>query len=570
MPAPVVALVGAELEENLSLRYLAAALAAKGFEPRIVPFSGDADPDVAAREILATAPLAVGLSLPFQLRARETLEVASRLRAHGYGGGVVAGGHFATFEHRNILARYPAVDAVVRHEGEQTLVELCERLRDGVSLAGLAGTVARGPSGPVVGPKRPLAALDELLPPLRQPVPADVLGVRIAPVVGSRGCYADCAFCCIYAYAENADGPRYRMRSVESIAAEMEAEYRQRGARLFVFHDDNFFVPSVSKNRARYRRLAELLAAAGMNDIGLVIKCRPNDVDRGLFEDLRAMGMMRAYVGIETNSDEGIVSLNRRISTDDNARALSLFEELSVFATYNVLIFDPEATFDGIAKNLDFMERFAATPFNFCRAEVYAGTPLQQILASQGRLEGDFFAWTYRMRDPRVELLFRIATTAFAARNFRADGVANLGMGIRFDAEVLRRFYRAGFDEAWHRGLVAYSREVGEDSVRRLREMKAFAERVDLGDGDLVKAFTVEQARAIARSDLAFVGRAKVFRREIEARIRAAGGPAELRCAGAAPPWAAETGRLGESVGRGISTEVLPAPAAGNQERRWV
>jgi hypothetical protein len=29
----------------------------------------------------------------------------------------------------------------------------------------------------------------------------------------------------------------------------------------------------------------------------------------------------------------------------------------------------------------------------------------------------------------------------------------------------------------------------------------------------------------------------------------------------AAPPWAAETGRLGSSVGLGVSTEVLPEPS---------
>ena len=47
------------------------------------------------------------------------------------------------------------------------------------------------------------------------------------------------------------------------------------------------------------------------------------------------------------------------------------------------------------------------------------------------------------MRDPRVEVLFRIAMTAYSARNFRPDGVANLNMGIRGDNELMRRFYRA-------------------------------------------------------------------------------------------------------------------------------
>jgi anaerobic magnesium-protoporphyrin IX monomethyl ester cyclase len=40
---PWVALVGPELEENLSLRYLAASLAAAGFESRILAYNSDAD-----------------------------------------------------------------------------------------------------------------------------------------------------------------------------------------------------------------------------------------------------------------------------------------------------------------------------------------------------------------------------------------------------------------------------------------------------------------------------------------------------------------------------------------------
>ena len=45
-----------------------------------------------------------------------------------------------------------------------------------------------------------------------------------------------------------------------------------------------------------------------------------------------------------------------------------------------------EATLDGVEANLDFMEEMADRPFNFCRAEVYAGTPLRHALEAEGRL----------------------------------------------------------------------------------------------------------------------------------------------------------------------------------------
>jgi radical SAM superfamily enzyme YgiQ (UPF0313 family) len=556
-----VALIGAEFEENLSLRYLAAALGNAGFEAILIPFHEAAWTDEVVERIVALDPLAVGISIPFQLRAREFLNLARALRAAGSKTHIVAGGHFATFEFDNILRDFPAVDSIVRHEGEQTLVELCSRLRDGEPIDGIPGTLTRGPDGVVNGGTRRLAPLDELPFPDRRGEPHQVMGVPVSPIVGSRGCYADCAFCCIYAYAENADGARYRRRSPENVAEEMRREYFERGVRLFIFHDDNFFVPSAKLNIARYTRLGELLGEYGMNDIALVIKCRPNDVDPDLFRLLKRLGMIRAYVGIETNSDEGIVSLNRRITSQDNRRALAVFRELDIYCSYNVLIFDPEATLDGVAANLDFMHEFSDIPFNFCRAEVYAGTPLKQILEQQARLMGDWFAWGYQMRDPRVEVLFRIAVTAFGSRNFKHDGVANLNLGIRFDHEVACHFYPASSDPAWRARLIDFSTRVGHDSVALMREAHAFVSNADIHDSTSVKAYTLDLARRVTRADLGFVTECKALRREMERRVIAcAGRPGSHAWRRGMPPWAAESFRLGSSVGRELSTEVLPAP----------
>lgn len=556
-----IALVGAEFEENLSLRYLAAAVEEDGFEAVLIPFAAGDEVEAVAWRIRDLDPLVVGLSVPFQLHARACLELAATLHGAGVRAHIVAGGHFATFEYANILRDYPSVDSIVRHEGEGTLRELCARVRDGIPVAGLTGTVTRGPDGIVDGGARRLAPLDELPFPDRRGAPHDVMGIPVSPIVGSRGCYADCAFCCIYAYAENADGARYRRRSPESLAEEMRREYHGRGVRLFIFHDDNFFVPSAKLNIERYTRLRSSLESFGMTDIALVIKCRPNDVDPDLFRLLKSMGMIRAYVGIETNSDEGIVSLNRRITSEDNRRAMEVLRELDIYHSYNVLIFDPEATLEGVSRNLDFMEEFGDVPFNFCRAEVYAGTPLKIILEQEGRLRGDYFAWGYQIREPRVEVLFRIAVTAFGSRNFKHDGVANLNLGIRFDNEVVRRFHPGAVDTSWQRRMVDFSRRVAADSVARMREAVAFVARADVHDSALVKAFTLDLARGVARADLGLVRECKALRRELEARVL------DVRAGGAstswnrgAPPWAAESRRLGDSTGSQLSTEALPAP----------
>ncbi|MBK8257243.1 MAG: cobalamin-dependent protein [Polyangiaceae bacterium] len=569
-----VALVGSEHEENLSLRYLAASVEKAGFEAEIFAYDGVAGTarNAVVEAILKSKAQVVGISVPFQHRAQALLTLANDIRAAGYDGHVTSGGHFATFEYESILRDHPSVSSIVRHEGEDTLVELCQALQSGGSLAEIAGLVTRAPvqkSLPIagrssnqplhVGPERPLPKLNSLPFPDRRGTPMQVLGVRTAPILGSRGCYADCSFCCIYAYADAAKGPRYRMRTVENIVEEMKSEYHRRHVRLFVFHDDNFFLPYAPKNIERYEQMAKLLREEGLTDIALVIKCRPNDVDPHLFRVLQNMGMIRAYIGIETNSDEGIVSLNRRITSEDNRRALQVFDEIGLYSSFNMLIFDPEATLHGVESNLNFMADHTHIPWNFCRAEVYAGTPLKATLESQKRLAGDYLAWNYQMRDERVELLFRIATTAFFGRNFKVDGVANLNMGIRFDAEVLKRFYPHTWTQDLGRRLVAMSREVGGTSIQFMREALAFARSVPLSDRRAIHTFTLDLTRRITKVDFALLGEVKSLRAELERRVNLPM-PAGSSITGALP-WAAETARLGTSVGLPISTEQLPMPA---------
>jgi anaerobic magnesium-protoporphyrin IX monomethyl ester cyclase len=519
MVHPLVALVGAELEENLSLRYLAGTLEASGFSTSVIPFNHERHSDRAVQHVLATHPIAVGISVPFQLRARELLQLAGALRAAGYTGHISVGGHFATFEFANILRDFPAIHSVVLHEGETTFREICECVRDGIGIEQIAGVVTRVENGLSVPAKRALGALDDLPLPTRTAQPEEVLGVRCAPILGSRGCYAHCTFCCIHAYTQSAAGPRYRRRSPEHIVREMYAEYVHRGVRLFVFHDDNFLVPSLDANMKRYSHMRELMLDTGMHDIGLVIKCRPHDVHPELLQLMQSMGVIRVYVGIETNSREGIVSLNRGIDAEGNRRALGAFRDSGIYCTFNVLIFDPDATLSGIEQNLEFMDEFSDVPFNFCRAEVYAGTPLKEILEQQGRLMGDYLAWGYQMRDPRMELLFRIVSTAFAQRNFKPDGVANLNMGIRFDAEVLRHHYRERRDPNLNDKLIGLSRATGRDSVENFRRALSFVRQVDPYDHDSVKGFTLELARSVADSDLRFIAEIKAVRGDLIERM---------------------------------------------------
>jgi anaerobic magnesium-protoporphyrin IX monomethyl ester cyclase len=81
-----VVLIGAELEENLGLRYIASSLEACGHSVAIVPFNSEQDQESSVRQALAFGPQIIGLSMVFTSRAREFCRLARRIGEAGFCG----------------------------------------------------------------------------------------------------------------------------------------------------------------------------------------------------------------------------------------------------------------------------------------------------------------------------------------------------------------------------------------------------------------------------------------------------------------------------------------------------
>jgi len=495
-----IALVGPELEENLSLRYLAASLIYGGFEAQIVAFNGAADFPATVATLMGAdqPPLLVGVSLAFQWRAPDFLALVMGLREAGYRGHITVGGHFATFAAADLLRDFPEVDSVCRQEAEATLLALCRALGAGGDWRDIPGVVARGDDGAArFAPMPEVPDLGRLPPPVRGE-PARCFGHGIAPLVSSRGCYANCTFCCIAAWHEQTlPGKRYRLRDPADVAAEMAAMRREQGIDIFVFHDDNFFIPNHGKSLARLHALADAIEGEGLRDFATVVKARPGDVSPEVFRVLvERLGCIRCYVGIETDADQGLVTLRRWGRSSQNHRAIDVARSLDLFVCFNLLMFDPDTTLASVRKNLDFIEYAADCPFNFGRVELYAGTPLLARLQSEGRCRGDYLQWDYDLGGPDVQRFYELAMTCFLPRNFGEAALANTIQGMRFDLEIVRRFHRDVHDARLYDAGRALSGRLALDSVATLREFLAQVESGATDDAALVARLSA-RARAV-------------------------------------------------------------------------
>ena len=64
-------------------------------------------------------------------------------------------------------------------------------------------------------------------------------------------------------------------------------------------------------------------------------------------------------------------------------------------------------------QNILFMKNHPEYPFDFGRAEVVAGSPLERRVIKDGLIKGSWPNWDYRIKDPAVDQMFRINLATF-------------------------------------------------------------------------------------------------------------------------------------------------------------
>jgi radical SAM superfamily enzyme YgiQ (UPF0313 family) len=434
-----VALIGAELEENLGLRYMHAALESQGHTVAIIAFNSSRDLEQSIAALLDFDPDIAGLSMVFTSRAKEFCHLAQALRDNGFEGRIVAGGHFACLNAEQLLKDFAAFDLIALGEGEEIICRLAEHLEQPEQVAGIC---YRTPNGQIVrNPSRGNPEDLDALPFPKRTSFSDYFGKPIASILSSRGCWRNCAFCSINAWYKQGGGKKFRIRSVENIIAEMKALYFDYGVRIFNMQDDNFFLPHKKKALLRFEELRSGLRREGVTDIAIAVKARPDSITESAVAVLDDLGLFRVFLGVENASQIALHKLNRKCRVQDILNALRILNDFDVHIAYNLLMFELDTTMDDILTNLRFIERHIDNPFNFCRAEAYAGTGLEAKLRRQNRLLGDYFGIDYRLKDPRAEAFHHVANFVFFDRNFSESGLHYFNMQVDFYFQILRRFY---------------------------------------------------------------------------------------------------------------------------------
>lgn len=398
MTHPHVALVGVVVPgaANHSLSVLGSALAAAGFDHRIVPFGGFPAMEQALAEVLALQPAICGVSLQTTESALATLAFTRLLRARGYRGTIVVGGHVASLAAEEILAAPAGVDVVVELAGEEALVGLAR----GDDPRELPGTVTRHGRG---RPARAVSACG--LPRART---GTHLGFGAADLLFSRGCAARCGYCCVATVstmAEDAGEPRHVALAVETVADTIAAHARA-GDRAFHVMDDNLLPLDPADALAWAQALRAALAAREVPPIAFSLQLRADVVTPALADVLVELGLVRAYVGIDGYSAGQLRAIGRHARASAGPDALAQLSARGVACVANALVVGPTIRLETIASEVEALAEVRHAPVHLLPIEARPGTPHHRRAQARGLIEGGILWPVYRFVDERA---FRVA-----------------------------------------------------------------------------------------------------------------------------------------------------------------
>jgi len=365
-----------EATAPLGLLAIATPLLRAGYDVRIIDSTICPDYKLRIAEEVKDA-LCLGISLVTGPMISETVEVARALKQWNPEFPIILGGwHPSLLPAQTLQAEY--VDIIVRGQGEESMLEVAERLQDGAPLDDVAGVGFKRNGKLQFTPERSLKGL-ELMPPKAYHL-ADfdayerVCGRRWAMYVSSLACPFNCAYC------TNAGvyGRKWNALPVDQVVEETLDLTRRYRLELLWMADDNFLV-----DLDRALKIGEGLIRAGAT-FKWSVQATTNLTARLTVEELRLLrrsGLHQICQGIETASPAVMKLMNKGFQDiGDIYQSIARCLEADVIPSFNIIFGFPgegvRERQETISFMMDVCRRFPGAEFWTNIFTPYPGSPV--------------------------------------------------------------------------------------------------------------------------------------------------------------------------------------------------
>lgn len=321
---------------------------------------------------------------------------------------VVGGPHVNDFPQECL--DLPDVDAVVRGEGQQPMLDLLAVWARGDEAKAVPGVMAH-PDDPVPvddiyfsNDLDEYPILDLTLVDYQRYYDVMGEGGIFTTVISSRGCPYRCTFC-------NTPRHRYRVMSPGRVADELESCIAL-GIREIYFVDDTFNITN--------KRVHELCDEILRRDLGIswTVRFRVKGVDRPLLEKMKAAGCTRIQFGVEQGTEEGLLRLKKDVTSREIERAFELCRQVDIRTVAYFMIGTPtERSRDDVMDTIEYSIRLRPDFVMYNLLTPFPGTALYDEGLRDGVL--DIEPWLEFMRRPDESFKAQIWEEHFSREELR-------------------------------------------------------------------------------------------------------------------------------------------------------
>jgi len=378
----------------------------------------------------------------------------------------VLGGVHATFMYKQVLSEAPWIDAIVRGEGEEVLVELVRAVaddrwsRERSSIKGIAycedSEIVATPAAPTI------KLVDGINPDWNvldwSKYKYTPLNKRVAIPNMARGCPFTCSFCSQWKFWRD-----YRVRDPKKVADEIETLVNEHDVGFFILADEE---PTI--NRKKFNEFCEELIARGLPDkVQWGINTRVTDIlrDEHNLKRWREAGLVHVSLGTEAAAQMKLDRFNKETKVEDNRRAIELLKKADIFVEAQFIVGLENETAETLEETYRFAREWDPDLANWAMYTPWPFTPLFQELGDKVEVF-DFSKYNFVTPIMKPEAMDRTELLDRVMNNYRRFYMIKAlfhypwrgtGYRRRYLLGCLKAFLKAGFQRTFYDlGRVGY------------------------------------------------------------------------------------------------------------------
>ncbi|MBU4360497.1 B12-binding domain-containing radical SAM protein [Patescibacteria group bacterium] len=321
---------------------------------------------------------------------------------------IIAGGRGVTYEPERVLKENPAINLVVMHEAEKTILEIMQHFNpeySGKNLSDIKGIAFRENNPAfakatadkqiIINQKQEyIEELDTIPFPayhLLEPSFSHYSGMHRgtqlfqmkmpnAVIMASRGCPHRCIFC-------SGGQVKNRRRDPKKIVNEVEFCYKQIHAKSIQFYDDEFVGTSPAQNQW-IQEICDEIIKRKLTHLSYLVQGRCSKfIDLPTLKKMKQAGFKWIWWGVESGSQKVLDLMKKDTTVQDIKNSFKLAKEAGIKSLMFIIVGIPGETKEDVFETGKLIERIKPDQVRFHIITPFPGSELWETLKAKDQIE---------------------------------------------------------------------------------------------------------------------------------------------------------------------------------------